>query len=236
MPTKKVKATRRSARVKPGADREKRQRLDPSLRRARILDEAAKLIARQGFLPIHMGELARGFSGSKALVYAYFPKPADLYNAVLGREVRELKARGLQSALLLSDLREAVELGGMLYFEHVMARGPLLRILMFDRYMQEFLEPSIVEDLTTVAQALTEKLQKHFALSSRSAAAACEMLSTIPEEAGALALSDGMDVEAMRLLCRRLLLSGLESFSALPSAGAELVDHAARTLDDRNSA
>src|SRR5262245_35420897 len=92
-------AKKRKTKTKRDAVPKKRERLDPALRRARILDSAARLIARQGYLPIHMGELAREFEGSKALVYAYFPTPGELYNAVLAREIVDLRARGLDAIL-----------------------------------------------------------------------------------------------------------------------------------------
>jgi len=234
----KKRKTRSGRTVKAGAgtDAKKRQRLDPALRRSRILDAAAKLIAAQGYLPIHMGDLAREFSGSKALVYAYFPAPGDLYNAVLEREIIELRTRGLGAAFELTDVRQTVEVGGLLYFDYVMERGPLLRVLICDRLMQDCIEPSIVDDIDAAMNSLVEQLRQQFGISRRTAAAACEMLSTIPEEAGSLALTEGMDIEALRTLCRRLLVSGLESLSALPRCGAELIDHAAGTLDDREGA
>ena len=114
------------------------------------MNAAAKLIVKQGYLPLSIEALARAANASKALVYTYFATQYDLFNRLLQREIAGLAGAGVETAARLSDLEPAAILCGMLYFEYVAQRGPLLHILMTDLYLAEHIEP----EATRVGRAI----------------------------------------------------------------------------------
>src|SRR5687768_14140403 len=123
-----------------GAPATKSKRLPPEVRKAQILDSAARLVVEQGYLPLPIEQLARAAGASKALIYAYYPTQYALFNALLGRELRSLEVAGLDTASRVDDLEQAAVLCAMMYFEHVARSGPLLHILMTDLYFASHIE------------------------------------------------------------------------------------------------
>jgi len=190
------------------------------------MDAAAKLIVKQGYLPLSIEALADAASASKALVYTYFPTQYDLFNKLLQREITNLAGAGMETAAGLSELEPAALLCGMLYFEYVVQRGPLLHILMTDLYFAEHIEP----EATGVGQAMLRRLvrlaRKTLKLSEKQILAAVEMIAAIPEEAGSLAFHKELDAPTARDLCHALILS---SVRALRSPGRVTIspDHSA---------
>ena len=203
-----------------------RRRLTPQLRREQIMDAAAKMIVKQGYLPLSIEALARAADASKALVYTYFATQYDLFNGLLRREIAGLAGAGVETAARLSDLEPAAILSGMLYFEYVAQRGPLLHILITDLYLAEHIDP----EATRVGQAILRRLvrlaRKALKLSEKQILAAIEMIAAIPEEAGSLAFHKELDSPTARQLCHALLLN---SVRALRSPGRVTIspDHAA---------
>src|SRR5271163_3176962 len=96
-----------------------RRRLTPQLRREQIMDAAAKLVVKQGYLPLSIEALAQAADASKALVYTYFATQYELFNGLLRREIAALADAGIATAARLADLEPAAILCGMLYFEYV---------------------------------------------------------------------------------------------------------------------
>jgi AcrR family transcriptional regulator len=203
-----------------------RRRLTPEARRGQIMDAAAKLIVKQGYLPLSIEALAQAANASKALVYTYFATQYDLFNKLLQAEIAGLASAGGETAARLSDLEPAAILCGMLYFEYVAQRGPLLHILITDLYMAEHIDP----EATRVGQAILRRLvrlaRKTLILSEKQIRAAIEMIAAIPEEAGSLAFHKELDPGTARQLCHALILS---SVRALRSPGRITIsaDHTA---------
>src|SRR5688500_13577756 len=92
------------------AEASKTRRHSPEIRRAQMLDAAARMIVEQGYLPLPVEEIARQVGASKALVYAYFPTQYDLFNALLVREIDSLLMGGLDTASQVQDLEQAAVL------------------------------------------------------------------------------------------------------------------------------
>jgi AcrR family transcriptional regulator len=188
-----------------------RRRLSPQLRRAQIMDAAAQLIVRQGYLPLPMEELAQRAQSSKALLYSYFPTQYDLFNALLLRELGALAAAGLTSAVQVGDLDESVLRCAMLYFEHVAQCGPLLHILITDLYMADRIDPAVRVQGKALAQRLWRLAQQSVPYSAAEFQAALEMMAAVPEEAGTLAFEKRLERQAARELCQTLVLSSLRA-------------------------
>ena len=77
----------RDAETKP-----KRQGRPPTIEnaRGRILDDAARLFARDGYDGTSLGELAASVGVTKAAIYHYFPNKKEIYEAIIVRTLEGL--------------------------------------------------------------------------------------------------------------------------------------------------
>lgn len=189
----------------------KRRRLTPEVRRASIMDAAAELIAKQGFLPLSIEALAQLAGTSKALIYAYFPTQYDLFNALLEREIAELANAGVETASRVDDLEQAAVLSAMLYFERIAQSGPLLHILLTDLYMAGHIDSKSTESGNAMLQRLIRLARTSLKLSRKEILAAIEMIAAVPEEAGSLAFHKELDASVAREICHTLMLSSLQA-------------------------
>lgn len=195
-----------------------RTRLRPEVRREQLIDSAARLVVEQGFLPLPAERLAKAAGVSKALIYAYFPTQYDLFNSLLDRELTALVTGGLDTASQVKDLDQAAVLCAMIYFEHVARAGPLLHILMSDRYMSGHVARRLIRLRNAVLRRLTRLAAANLPLSKKEILAAIEMMTAIPEEAGRLVFHEELDPAAARQICRSLILSSLQALRAIDRA------------------
>lgn len=65
---------------------------DYELRRQAIVEAAADLYARRGFLGASIADLAKASGGSKSLIYHYFTRKEDILFAVMASHIEELRA------------------------------------------------------------------------------------------------------------------------------------------------
>jgi len=193
--------------------RSTKRRLAPEVRRQALLDVAARLVLDQGFLPLSVESLALGGGVSKALVYAYFPTQPDLYNALAARSLAELVAGGLEAALAQDDLEAAVTAGGDLYFRHVAEHGPLLHIILRDRFMVRQVAPEVARVRDRLIAPLARRVRERFALASRESVAAVSMGLTLPEECGRLVRQGDLELDRGADLCGHLVLGALEGLA-----------------------
>src|SRR5262245_4098303 len=161
MPTSK-RSSKQTAKKQP-----RRQRLSPAVRTAQIIDSAAKLIVEQGYLPLAIETLAQTAGSSKALIYTYFSEQETLFNSLLERELNGLLAAGLDTASQIDNLEQASVLCAQLYFEHVARYGPLLHILLSDRYMSDRIERRLLVIRNRVLQRLARLAQRRLSLGKR---------------------------------------------------------------------
>ncbi|MBM0104873.1 TetR/AcrR family transcriptional regulator [Steroidobacter sp. S1-65] len=206
--------TRSPTTTEKKAETTKAKRLAPEVRRAQMLDAAAKMIVEQGYLPLPVEELARQVGASKGLIYAYFPSQYDLFNALLEREIHSLSLGGLDTASQVQDLEQAAVLCAMLYFEHVARSGPLLNILMTDLYMAGHLSPQVRRSCEQIAERLTRLAASQLPCSREEIHAAIEMMTAIPDEAGRLVFHRELDQTTARQICHSLILSCLKALRA----------------------
>lgn len=191
-----------------------RRRLNPRVRREQIMDAAVELIVTQGYLPLSIEALAQAASSSKALIYTYFATQYELFNGLLQREIVALVSAGIETAAQVSEFEPAAVLCGMLYFEYVAQRGPLLHILMTDLYMAEHINPEATRIGRAILRRLVRLARNTLKLSEKQILAAIEMIAAIPEEAGSLAYHEELDPATARQLCHSLMLSSVRALRA----------------------
>jgi len=191
-----------------------RQRLLPAVRRTHILDAAAGIVVKQGFLPVSIEQVAKVAGTSKALVYTYFPSQFDIFNALLDRELTALLSMGLDTASRVHDLEQAAELSAVLYFEHVVRAGPLLHILVDDRYMRGHADRHLSALRVAVLHRLARRACRTMKLPPREVLAAIQMMTSIPEESGRMVFHGELEHAIARQICRSLVLSSLQALRA----------------------
>jgi AcrR family transcriptional regulator len=197
--------------ARAGSTDTKTRRLTPEARRTQILDAATPMVVQLGSLPLPLEQLARLAGTSKALIYTYFPTQFDLFNAMLERELQNLALSGLDTASQVNDLEQASILCALLYFEHVARCGPLLHILMTDRYMSKHIDAAILNNCDVLLQRLIKLAKAALPLSEAEIRAAIEMMTAIPEEAGRLVFHQELDRTTARQICHSLIASSLKA-------------------------
>jgi AcrR family transcriptional regulator len=179
-------------------------RLSAEVRRAQIVEAAARLVVEQGYLPLPPERLADAVGASKALIYGYFPDQHDLFNAVLAREFESLEAAGLDAASAAPTLDLAALGCAELYFGHVCAHGPVVHIVLRDPYMARRLDPRVSALRDRTARRLARLVRRELRLPPVEAVAALTLATTIPEDAGRLVWQGDLSPDRGLELCRRL--------------------------------
>lgn len=88
----------------------KRQGRPPTIANARerILDDAARLFARDGYEGTSLGELATSVGVTKAAIYHYFPNKQEIYEAIIVRTLEGLRRHVSQATAQVSAPEEAL--------------------------------------------------------------------------------------------------------------------------------
>lgn len=187
------------------------QRLAPEARRGLLLETAAGLVLEQGHLPVGVQDLAEAAKVSNALVYKYFPEPHGLYNALLEGALAELLRAGLELAGEdAADAATAATALGDIYYRYVAATGPLIQIILRDRFMAGKVSPAALAVRDRVCRRLARALRRDFALPAREAVACLSIGMTMPEECGRLVHQGELDLERGAVLCRELVLGVID--------------------------
>ena len=192
------------------AQEDLRSRKSATARITQILDVADRLVVEAGALPISMKRVGDEMGSSRALVYAYFPDPERLAEAVLERHMERLVEAGLSAAAADGAFAARAQACADLYLRHVAEHGPIVHIVVRDlsRVARRSGAPRPhVGLLGRLARAARAELQ----LSAHEALVLLELLVTIPEEAGRLSFEGELDLVAAQALCGRLLASSIDS-------------------------
>lgn len=88
----------------------KRQGRPPTIANARdrILDDAARLFARDGYDGTSLGELATSVGVTKAAIYHYFPNKQEIYEAIIVRTLEGLRRHVSQATAETAGPEEAL--------------------------------------------------------------------------------------------------------------------------------
>jgi len=113
--------------------RKRAQRMPPEKRREQILDSAVALIVARGLSSCTLEVVAAEARISKPLIYKYFPRLADLFKALVEREYRFLRGRGLGVLPRNIPYEEIIHRSNLQSLEYLYERGPIMRLLASDR-------------------------------------------------------------------------------------------------------
>jgi AcrR family transcriptional regulator len=109
------------------------QRMSPEKRREQIMDSAVALIVSRGLSSCTLEVVAAEARISKPLIYKYFPRLADLFKALVEREYRFLRGRGLNILPKNASYEEIIHRSNLRSLEYLYERGPIMRLLASDR-------------------------------------------------------------------------------------------------------
>jgi AcrR family transcriptional regulator len=193
-------------------------RLAPEERRAQLVSLAAAAALQRGDLPIALGDLAKAASVSKALVYAYFPTQYDLFNAVLAAEFEVMARAGILEAAS-ADLSEAAKRCATLYFEYIVAQGPVAHLILRDPYMRGQVSAANRAFRDRIAGPLARAARRELGLRPREAIAAFNLAVAIPEEAALLVRSGDTDHAIAREMVEQLMRSTLAALGPKADVG-----------------
>jgi len=112
--------------------RKRARRMAPEERREQILDAAVALILANRHSSCTLEQVAEAAHISKPLIYKYFPKREDLMKAILEREFKELRGRGLDSIPKDMPVEKIIRLTVERSLKYYFERGPIIRLLAAD--------------------------------------------------------------------------------------------------------
>jgi AcrR family transcriptional regulator len=105
----------------------------PDARREQILDSAVALIIDRGLSSCTLEAVSVQARISKPLIYKYFLRLEDLFKALVEREYRYLRGRGLNVLPLDVPFEEIIRRSNLRAMEYLYERGPIMRLLASDR-------------------------------------------------------------------------------------------------------
>jgi AcrR family transcriptional regulator len=115
------------------AVKKRAQRMSPDKRREQIMDSAVTLIVSRGLSSCTLEVVASEARISKPLIYKYFPRLADLFKALVEREYRFLRRRGLDDLPKNAAYEDVIHRSNLRSLEYLYERGPIMRLLASDR-------------------------------------------------------------------------------------------------------
>jgi AcrR family transcriptional regulator len=119
--------------IKLMPSRKRAQRMPPDKRREQIMDSAVALIISRGLSSCTLEAVAVEARISKPLIYRYFPKLENLFKALVEREYRFLRRRGLDDLPKSAAYEEVIRRSNLRSLEYLYERGPIMRLLASDR-------------------------------------------------------------------------------------------------------
>src|SRR5688500_708938 len=122
------------------AERVKRQRLKPEVRREKLLEAATEVFAERGYEGARVEQIADVADVSPGLLYRHFEGKQELYTEILNHANRELLAHLMQAAAPDQPTGERVRRGLDAFFTFVENHRELWQML-----MKDVLEPEIAE-------------------------------------------------------------------------------------------
>jgi len=96
------------------------------------MDSAVTLIVSRGLSSCTLEVVAAEARISKPLIYKYFPRLADLFKALVEREYRFLRGRGLGVLPRNVPYEEVIQRSNLQSMEYLYERGPIMRLLASD--------------------------------------------------------------------------------------------------------
>jgi AcrR family transcriptional regulator len=211
-PVPRVEPDPAARRVSPAATVERRRtartRLAPEVRRDQLLDAAAKSVLRDGPGAASLEQVAHDVGVSKALAYSYFRSRDDLLAALLQREQRDLRERGMRAALRAKSFIALIRGTTRLWLEQSRDRGALVEALLADPSVDR-----LMGEENRAERFLVRAVRRRYGLPLETSIAAVRLLMPVTGEAGKAVAEGMLTVDKAEELCVRLITGALSKLS-----------------------
>ncbi|MEM7612008.1 MAG: helix-turn-helix domain-containing protein [Pseudomonadota bacterium] len=186
-----------------------RRRLAPEVRRAAILDEAARIVASDGVSALSMERLGRESGVSKSLVYAYFPSMTELLRALLKRELKRLRKQQMAAAEKARTFEELVRAVTHAYLSYIAERGLLIHRLQSDPIVAEGHGSPTDYSRNSAVTYLAEIISDNFGIPMDLAMPATDISFGLPAAAGDYLDRNDIDFKMLEDLTVTMIIGSL---------------------------
>ena len=136
--------------------------MSPEARREQILDSAVELIIARGLSSCTLENVAVQAAISKPLIYKYFPRREDLLKAVLEREYRFLRGRGLAQLPRDMTYAEVLRMGTERAIEYLYERGTVMRLLGSDRSVAALAQSRDRDERAAMTKYFADRIRRNY--------------------------------------------------------------------------
>jgi AcrR family transcriptional regulator len=178
-----------------------RERLDPAVRRGRLLDAAARIVTRSGLTGITMEGVARAAGVSKGLVYNYFPTCHALLCDLLRRELDAIWLKQVEVVQEVDDFVGLARLTTRQYLQHVAEHGELLRPLLADPTLAAQMGTERATGRAATVRFFAKRMARDYGLPLEPALAACDLLIDLGAAASRRMMETGESPAYLEDLC-----------------------------------
>ena len=173
-----------------------RRRYSPEKRRALILDQTAKIVAREGVATLTIEQIGREAGISKSLVYAYFPNLTELLRELYQREMKHLRRLQAAAAASADTFETLVRSVTHEYLKYYDERGLIIERLQNEPSVAGLHDPTEYGRDAAV-DYLTDIVMKYFDLPHDIARAATDISFGLPASAGCYWRRGGLDLKTI---------------------------------------
>jgi AcrR family transcriptional regulator len=138
------------------------QRMSPEKRREQILDSAVTLIVERGLSCCTLEGVAAQARISKPLIYKYFLRLDDLFKALVEREYRFLRGRGLNVLPPDAAYEDIIRRSNLRAMEYLYERGPIMRLLASDRAIAGLVRRHDRDERTVIIDYFTRRCMQEY--------------------------------------------------------------------------
>lgn len=185
-----------------------RRRLNPDTRRALILDEAARIVAREGVADLSIELISRQCGISKSLVYNYFPNLTILLQMLLERELRHLRRLQFEAVERAETLEMLVRSVTHVYLRYISERGLIIERLQNEPSVSHIHDPTGYGRDAAV-DYLASIIGPHLALPNEVIRAATDISFGLPAFAGSYLLRHDTPLELVEDLTVTMIMGSL---------------------------
>jgi AcrR family transcriptional regulator len=187
--------------VTPSRTKRIRERLDPAVRRGRLLDAAARIVIRSGLTGISMEGVARVAGVSKGLVYNYFPTCHAMLCDLLRRELDAIWRKQVEVVKDVDDFVGLARLTTRQYLQHVAEHGELLRPLLADPTLAAQMGTERATGRAATVRFFAKRMARDYSIPLEPALVACDLLLDLGAAASRRMMETGESPAYLEDLC-----------------------------------
>ena len=192
------------------AEKKKRTRLSPDVRKDLILDHVAEIIANEGVSALSMERIGKEAGISKSLVYAYYPTMNELLKTLLKREYERLRDLQDEAALKAETFEQLVRGSTRTYLNYMEERGLILERLAAEPSVSEYNDPTDFSRDRAV-QYLAKVVYDNFGIDMEVALPAVDISFGMPAAAGHYLIKNDVSRQMIEDITVTMIIGSIEA-------------------------